>query len=177
MPSPDLKISSIFVGIFTFICSLLTIILIFQLFCDKKNKQINYKAQSNIIPKLLIFLCVIVSTICEYADLTRHLICYVEHKDLYYYPLNNIMFFADFLYYLGSILFYIIAISKLQISFHGSQYSISCIIMSFFYILIGCALILAGYYSIVVYISPNNNNNSNNDYWAKHDTIPMISIG
>ena len=37
-------------------------------------------------------------------------------------------------------------------------------------------MVLAGYYSIIVYLSPNNDDKYN-DFWVKHDTIPMILIG
>ena len=86
---------------------------------------------------MTVYLCVSVSTLCEWADLIRHIICYSSHRDLYFYPINNIMGCADLLYYIGSILFYIIAMLRLQISFHGTRYAIPCTVIGIFYSLIG----------------------------------------
>ena len=130
--------SIFFIGCCTLICSILLIILSWQLFKSKDERSRGHRRRGiNILSKILVFSCVLISTLCAWSDLIRHIICYIQNKDLYYYPLNNIMCFADFLYYLGNVLFYIIAISRLQISFHGSQYAIHCPILSFFYTLIG----------------------------------------
>ena len=122
--------------VFTVISTVLFLILSFQLFCGRRQKRTK-STRINVVTKLLVFLCVTVSTVCEWADLSRHIICYVEDRNLYFYPMNNIMGSADLLYYLGAIIFYSIAISRLQISFHGSQYAIPCVTVSFFYTLMG----------------------------------------
>ena len=132
----DILHSIIFIGACTITCTALSIILSFQLFAEKHSRRDQQSPKVNIFSKLLLFSCVLISTLCEWADLVRHVICYIQNKNLYYYPLNNIMCFADFLYYAANVLFYTIAISRLQISFHGSQYAISCSEVSFFYILI-----------------------------------------
>ena len=134
-PEPHILVSIIFISLFTIICSVSAIVLFWQLFCGETSRI-------HAVTKWLIFLCVIVSTLCEWADLSRHVICSVIGEDnLYFYPMNNIMGGADFLYYLGGILFYVIALSRLQISFHGSQYAIPWALLSFFYTLIGMQFI------------------------------------
>ena len=136
----DILHSIILIGVCTLICTAVLIVLICQLFREDNKtsrKRIHQRRRVNRLSKLLVFACVLISTLCEWADLVRHIICYIEKKNLYFYPMNNIMCFADFLYYLGNVLFYTIAISRLQISFQGSRYAISCIILSFFYTGIG----------------------------------------
>lgn len=132
----DILHSAILIGVCALICTLISIMLICQLFRgnNRNRRRIQQQKSVNKLSKLLVFACVLVSTLCEWSDLVRHIICYVQNKNLFYYPLNNIMCFADFLYYLGNVLFYTIAISRLHISFYGSRYAISCIKLSFFYI-------------------------------------------
>eukprot|EP01084_Bolivina_argentea_P271709 462407_1 len=173
LQNSNLLASIIFISIFTTLCTVLSLILTYQLFGCKQNQKFNARRTS----KMLIFLCILVSTVCQWGDLSRHIICYIQTKGLFYYPLNNIMCFADFFYYLGSVLFYIIAIYRLQVSFQSSQYSISPFIVSFVYTLIGCVFILAIYYSVIVFLTPNDVDNEYNEFWIKHDIIPMIIIG
>ena len=142
LPQQRTLYSMIFIAILTALCTILAIILIYQLCsssCTREQRQ-QQTFRINLFSKLLLLSCVLVSTSCDWADVTRHIICYVHDKGLYYYPLNNIMCFADFLYYLGAILFYTIAISRLQVTFNGTQYAISKFVATFFYSLIGMKL-------------------------------------
>ena len=151
--SQDIFNSIIFISFFTMLCSLLWLLLTFQLFFDmdpRRRKRVsNRKARLNV---LTVYLCVSVSTLCEWADLVRHIICYASHRDLYFYPINNIMGCADLLHYMGSILFYIIAMLRLQISFHATQYAISCGVVGLFYSLIGMYMHMHMQYTLSVHI-------------------------
>eukprot|EP01084_Bolivina_argentea_P279122 477140_1 len=172
----DWLLSIMFLGFCALLCSLVVTLLMSQVFNDKQ--QVPQKAVDR-ISKLFLISCAIVSSLDVFADLSRHIYCYGFEKDLYSYPINNIMGSADWLYYFGSVLFYLIAISRLQISFYSTQYSINCRIVSFFYTLIAATFILGTFYSIIVFISPPSpaNDYTHRNFWSTYDTIPMIMLG
>eukprot|EP01084_Bolivina_argentea_P279123 477142_1 len=178
----DLLISIGFLLICALLCTLTSITLIPQVIKDKEQIP-QQKKKMALISKIFLISCACVATMDVYADLFRHVMCYIFKKDLYYYPLNNIMGFADFLYYFGSVLFYLIAISRLQISFHSTHYAINCYILLFFYTLIAATFILGTFYTMIVFLTPKDSNtNKTNDFsdhnfWAYYDTIPMIMLG
>ena len=135
----NLPASIIFISFLSLICTIICIILICQLFCS--NRRIKKKqSDAVLLSNVLIILCVIISTVCQWSDLIRHVLCYTTNQNLYSYPLNNIFCFADFLYYLGSCVFYTIAIYRLQISFAGSRYEIKRSLSFAVYFLI-CTLV------------------------------------
>eukprot|EP01084_Bolivina_argentea_P299612 516463_1 len=158
-PKIDILISTIFLIICTFISSLLCAWLSQQI-CVEMGIT---KKRMDIISKMIICCC-IVSTICNFSDLFRHLICYILNVDMYIYPLNNIMGYADLLYYIGTILFYLIALGRIQLSFVHTKYSINNYILIFLYTLIASVFILSIYYVIIVFITPSNTTTAN-DFW------------
>eukprot|EP01084_Bolivina_argentea_P034657 64163_1 len=160
----ELIISAIFLAICTFTCSILSSLLSTQL-CMESNRT---KDKMDTICKMII-LCAFLSTLCNLSDFFRHMISY---------PLNNIMGVADFVYYFTTILFYIIALCRVQISFRNTKYAIHPYILIFLYGLIVLVFMSAMYYTIIVFITPNiSYTQNNNNFYLKYDIIPMITIG
>eukprot|EP01084_Bolivina_argentea_P271708 462406_1 len=133
----------------------------------------NTHGTMNIILRIIIVFCAVFSTLCIWCDLARHCICIIYHKDLYYYPLNNIMGVSDLFYYLAATFFYLVAIIRLQISFLGSKYAIHKSILFILYSLITITFFGSIYYSIIVFLTPKGNTT----FWDYYDKIPMIVIG
>eukprot|EP01084_Bolivina_argentea_P270227 459441_1 len=171
LTNTDVLYSAAFIASFALICMIVSITLICQLLIRPVDKIPT-------ISTILIIFCVICSTLCEMADLSRHIICYILNKDLYFYPLNNIYGGADLLYYLGAISFYLIAVFRLQIHFHGTNYAMKYWVLSFFYILIAISFLLSIFYVTIVFMIPANDTASSNAYnytfYVKWDTIPLI---
>ena len=182
MTTDDLVNSMIFLSVCAFISTLTSIFLIDQLsdpIDPEQNKKSNSRSKTSKI-KLLIISCVLISTLCTWSDLIRHIICWLLNKPLCAYPMNNILSFADLLYYLGSILFYLIAINRVQYSFKTTMYELSYCTVSFFYILIFISFILSLYYTIIVAMTPKDNPGKASwpkNFWTRFDTIPLITIG
>eukprot|EP01084_Bolivina_argentea_P090827 163574_1 len=166
----DIIYSTIFIGVFTTLCTIISITLILQL---------KYKTfRMDPLSKCLFVCCVLSSTLCEWADLSRHIICYFFYNNnVYFYPLNNIYGCADCFYYFGAISFYLIATYRLQRSFTGTSYSLNCCVLAFFYTLIALAFIVAIFFVVIVFIIPKNDKATKNYYFSffvHYDTIPLI---
>eukprot|EP01084_Bolivina_argentea_P279121 477139_1 len=171
----ELLVNLVIVSCFVFLCTIIWYTLIFQLFCAN-NIQLKISKQkepTHIISKMLLFWCVTLSTLSTWSDLSRLAICYIFNKNLYSFKINQVMAFADFFCYCASILFYLIAISRLQISFRNTNYTINTYVLSFFYVLITISFILAIYYTITICLAPSNQAHS---FWVTFDTIPLIAI-
>ncbi len=146
----------------------------YQLYCQNNTSVSAKTKKMDICSQVLIISCVIVSTLSSISDLARHVYCYIINKGLYYHPFNNYMAFADLLFACSSILFYLIAISRLQVSFYGTSYAISWYFLFCFYGLSFCFFILSIYYAIIVYLTPRITVDT---FYQHYAAIPFIIIG
>lgn len=169
---------SIYIILFCVVLStFIVMIMLYQIFCGKINQKRKNKMQR--FNKLILCICIMASTLCQWCDFIRHLICYVYHKDIYYYPLNNIMCISDLFYYIAAISFYIIAVSRLQISFRDTTYAMNTCTLSFFYSLICISFGLSIYYVIFVSLQPPEsveNGKKQKTFFDKYETIPIFMI-
>lgn len=153
----QLEVSGIFISLCAIICTIISLILIYQLLCDK-SLNIYGRKKKNVMPlssKLLVITCISASTLQTWGDLIRHLICFIVNRNIYYYPLNNYMCIADLFYFTATLSFYIIAISRVYITFKTTTYSLNNFVLLLFGFLIFLSFILSIYYVIIVALSPN----------------------
>lgn len=121
----------------------------------------------------LIKLCIIASTLCVLCDDIRWSICAILNKSEVFYPMNQIMSFADLFYYIGALSFYTIAIYRLYISFQDTIYSIHPFIIKFFIILLVIQSLGATYYCIIVALQPKEDKNA---FFLKYNSIASITL-
>eukprot|EP01084_Bolivina_argentea_P282185 482983_1 len=161
----DLMINIIILAFCAISCIVIASLLIRQCLGEKTVHDNNNQGErTNVISSLLLISSVSVITLCELLDLIRHIICFSKHQDIYEYPLAKWLGFADILNYIGSILFYLIAIRSLQMTCFGRYFPIHLTLLMFLYVLIGITGILAIYDAIVLILT------------HQQDAVPFLSI-
>eukprot|EP01084_Bolivina_argentea_P047216 86997_1 len=174
----ELQINILFIGSLTILCMVTLFILIRQTCAQntiKNNQLIINPNKISLLKtmKQLLVCCALISTLSNASDFARFVICFMLNENLYAVPLNNIFAFADFLYLSSSILFYLVAIGRLQISFIGTNYAIHYCFLLCFYILVGIQFILSTYYVLTVAFATGNNHYQ---FWVHYDSYPLIAI-
>eukprot|EP01084_Bolivina_argentea_P272017 463031_1 len=157
----DMLINTTFVFALTIICTLaafhmtLQHIYIQSLIRTRLQQDPLTLTKKNKLIRQLFIICVISSTLCTWFDCARFVFCYLTDKPLTYLSFRNkIMATADFLYYFALIIFYSIAIYRMQLSFAGTSYELNHCILYFFRILIIVSFILAGFYCSYLFALP-----------------------
>ena len=141
--------------------SIITSILLYQMYHTSQSTK-----ESQKIIRILIKQCIISSTLCIYCDDIRWIICAILNRSIVFYPLNQIMSFADLLYYIGTISFYTIAIYRLYTSFKNTIYRINIWTIRFFIITIIIQSFVAMYYCIIVALQPKEEMEANSFFIA-----------
>ena len=152
------------------ICLVITVVITIRLLyqmCVQKpasNQRMAYT---------LIKVCIIASTLCVVCDDIRWSICAIMDKSEVFYPMNQIMSFADLFYYIGALSFYTIAIYRLYISFLDTIYSINPCIIRFFIVSLIIQALGATYYCIIVALQPKEDKNA---FFLKYNSISSITL-
>ena len=160
-----------FISVCVVFCTLFTIALLRQLNNPQDDRQSALHKHGYYYHIMIV--CCMSSTLCEYCDLSRWIICVAANKSLFYFPMNQIMSIATFFHQAGAMTFYIVAISRIYIYCKTSYYPVSKQMMIIYNSILCIGSITAIYYIIIVALQPAHDTSN---FFRRYNTIPSIIL-